>query len=304
MNDGEVRNPLAKSDGAVRVSVVVVSFHTGPPLWACLDSVLGQDDCEVIVVDNGNPPDVTARLLSQAEREPAMTVLTGHGNIGFARACNLGARAATGEWLLFLNPDARLPPGGLARLIEEGGRHPSPRLIGARLVDADGREQRGARRETLTPWTALVEGARLDRLFPSWHRVRRFNRHDSPLPRETSPVPVISGACMLVPAADFWMVEGFDEGYFLHVEDIDFCYRFRRAGGEIFFVPDVVVTHQRGSSGAGALRVEWHKMRGFWRYFWKNYYKQTPVLLILLADFAALCHFVGKVARSVLIRRA
>jgi GT2 family glycosyltransferase len=67
-----------------------------------------------------------------------------------------------------------------------------------------------------------------------------------------------------------------DEAYFLHVEDIDFCLRLRRAGGKIYFVPDVRIVHQKGSSAADPILVEWHKAKGFSRYFRTHFQKEYP----------------------------
>src|SRR5476651_1020721 len=91
-------------------SVIIVSYRTGPVLFASIRSVLRQQRlAELIIVNNGNPPDILARLQQMALTEPRLKILTGHGNAGFAKGCNLGAVQATGEFLLFLHPDCLLP---------------------------------------------------------------------------------------------------------------------------------------------------------------------------------------------------
>ncbi len=284
-------------DPAVRnsVSVVMVIYHTGPVLFEAIDSVLSQDDlCDLVLVDNGSSPVVLAELKGRADEDGRLIVLTGHGNVGFAAGCNLGARQARGAYLLFLNPDCLMPPGGLRRLLAEGESWPRPWMLGCRLVGADGNEQRGARRDVLTPWTALVEVLRLDRLAPDHPYFRRFNRHALPAPKETSTVPVTSGACMMLPAEDYWALDGMDEGYFVHVEDIDFCHRFRAAGGEIYFVPHVAVTHILSTSETSPLFIEWHKTRGFIRYFRKNFAGVYPPMFLPLVNAGILARFALK----------
>ncbi|HKK31549.1 MAG TPA: glycosyltransferase family 2 protein [Alphaproteobacteria bacterium] len=247
------------------LSVVMVSYFTGPALGTAIDSVLGQPEAAALVlVDNGNPPAVTAALVRRAADEPRLVLLTGHGNVGFAAGCNRGAAAARGEILLLLNPDCRLKPEALARLLDEAVRLERPWLLGCRIVGPQGHEARGGRRHALTPLRALIEGAGLYRLgLGRW----RLNRHAEPLPGSTVAMGAVSGAAMAVPAADYRALGGLDEGYFLHVEDLDLCVRLAAAGGRIVYAPSVEIVHEGGTSAAPAAFVERHKARGLARYF-------------------------------------
>lgn len=253
------------SEPSTALSVVMVSYWTGPALGAAIDSVLSEPEAaQLVLVDNGNPPAVIEDLTRRAAGEPRLAVLTGHGNIGFAAGCNRGAAVACGDILLLLNPDCRLLPGTLARLLTTAARLPRPWLIGCRIVDEAGREGRGGRRHALTPLRALVEASGLYRLgLGRW----RLNRHREPLPAGTVPMGAVSGAAMALPAADFRLLGGLDEGYFLHVEDLDFCARFAAAGGRIVYAPAVEIVHEGGTSAAPAAFVERHKARGLARYF-------------------------------------
>ncbi|MFC7473449.1 glycosyltransferase family 2 protein [Dankookia sp. GCM10030260] len=268
--------------GAALTSVVIVSYQTGPALQRAVASALAQDrPVEVLLVDNGNPPETAAMLAAWAAREPRLRLLTGQGNIGFGAACNLGARAARGDALLLLNPDGELAPDALARLRRHAATLPSPWMIGPRILDGAGQDQAGSRRRLLTPVSALVEALRLHRLCPGL----RLNLHRTPLPARITPVPAISGACMFLRREAYWRIGGFDEGYFLHVEDLDLCLRFRRGGGEILFAPDVVVRHLGGTSEAPKAVVERHKARSFRRYFRQNF-PGMPKLVRLALDGA------------------
>lgn len=101
-------------------------------------------------------------------------------------------------------------------------------------------------------------------------------------------MPAISGAAMFLTRESYWALGGLDPGYFLHVEDLDLCARFRRAGGEVCLVPDVRLRHGRSSSDAGRLFIEWHKTRGFRRYFRKQGLGLAPRLLLEAALLARL----------------
>ena len=168
---------------------------------------------------------------------------------------------------MLLNPDCCLSPSAIPALLAEAKTLGADWMLGCRVLDPDGSDQRGSRRTLLTPYTALVETFRLDRLAPRLLRRYRLNHHDNPVPEDTTCVPVISGACMMLPAATFHAVGGMDEGYFLHVDDLDLCFRLHRAGIPVYFTPHVEVVHHAGSSRSNPVRVEWHKMRGFLRYF-------------------------------------
>ena len=285
------------------VSVVMVSYWTGSVLSAAIEAVLAPDQegvIEFILVDNGNPSAVTEALGRRAEAEPRLKLVSGHGNVGFARGCNIGARRARGRHLLLLNPDCRLGPGATPALLAEAAALGSDWMLGCRVLDPDGSDQRGSRRALLTPYTALVEVFRLDRLAPRLFRRHRLNHHDSPLPDSTARVPAITGACMMLPAATFRAVGGMDEGYFLHVDDLDLCLRLHRARIPVYFVPHVEATHYTSSSRANPIRIEWHKTRGFLRYFRVHYGGLRWLLLLGPLSAGALARFGVEAVRSLL----
>lgn len=250
------------------VSAVIVAYRTGPVLFACLDSALGAPGIdEVILVDNGNPKDVEHALDMMASDRENLTLLRGQGNIGFAASCNLGARAAQGAHLLFLNPDALVTRAAVPRLMEAARYAPRPWIAGARILGLNGKEQRGGRRDELTMWRAFVEVSGLSRLEPLSRVFRSMHRERDPVPDEAMEVGAVSGAAMLIRADDFAALDGFDEGYFVHVEDLDLCRRVHEAGGAVMFAPDAVVIHEGATSDVDALVVARMKGRGLARYF-------------------------------------
>ena len=252
------------------VSVVMVVFMTGVALTESVACALGDPLVdELVIVDNGSTEADAAGLRALAERDGRVALLAGHGNIGFARGANLGARTAKGEVLVFLNPDAFLQPGCIAALAREIGGRPVPCIVGGRVLNADRTEQRGARRGDITPMTALLSLSRLAERVPAW---RRYEVHweGEISPDRAAPVPTISGACFCMRREDFDCVKGFDEKYFLHVEDVDLCWRVRRAGGLVLFHPKAEVVHLGHTSLTSPIRVEFHKGVGLARYFRKR----------------------------------
>ena len=275
------------------ISAIVVSYFTGSVLARCLDALRLQAGVgEVILVDNGNPDGAIDTAIGPVCDGAPVRRLAGHGNIGFAAACNLGARAAEGDILLFVNPDAIIPPGGAEALAADGMKSAGAWLMGAKIIDPDGAEQRGSRRATLTPWRAFVEATKLYNFAPRHPYFRRFNLHGDPCPADVTPVPVISGACFMLPKKDYWSIGGMDERYFLHVEDVDFCLRFAKAGGTVFFNPKVSVLHFKSSSEVDPVFVEMRKTSSMMRYFRAHFSEPYPapfmqlVGLLLWTQFA------------------
>lgn len=272
-----------------KVSVVMVVYMTGESMDESLACVLGDPRVdEVVIVDNGSSLAEAARLRGLAERNRRVLLMTGQGNVGFARGANLGARRATGDVLVFLNPDAFLQPGcidALTRAIED---RPVPCLVGGRVLNADRTEQRGARRGDITPISALMSLSHLAKRVPAWSRYEVHWEKDA-APDGVASIPTISGACFCMRREDFDAVQGFDEGYFLHVEDVDLCWRVRKAGGLVLFQPAAEVIHLGHTSRASPIRVEFHKGVGLARYFRKRAATISQTVLAWLLSPIIVC---------------
>lgn len=274
------------------ISVVIVSYHTGPILFESISSVLKQKIIsQVIVVDNGNPASVVIALSSKFARDERFQLITGQGNIGFSRACNLAAKRATGDFILLLNPDCIVHEDGINHLVHIAESYKGKWLLTPHLINPDGTDQQGGRREILTPWIAFVEGIKLYRFLPNHPYFKRFNNHNMPLPTKVTQVSVTTGAFMLLKTSVYRELGGMDEGYFLHVEDIDFCLRFRNAGGNIYFCPNVTFVHVLGTSKVCRLFIEWHKMNGLKRYFRLHFLNIYPRGFISLVNWLIAIRF-------------
>lgn len=282
---------------APAVSAIVISYFTGPVLARSVASLRAAPDVrEVILVDNGNYAGHVEEAAAEGGGAP-VKILSGHGNIGFAAACNRGARAASGEILLFLNPDAVMPEGGVARLLADAALLDRPWVMGAKLVGPDGVEQQGSRRETLTPWRALVEAGKLYKLAPRHPYFKRFNLHTYDCPDDVIDVPTISGAFFMLPRGDYDAVDGMDERYFLHVEDVDFCLRFTKVGGKVWFNPNVSILHYKSSSRANPVRIEARKTAGVIRYFNTHFSDVYPKPFLWIVAGALWANFALLVVR-------
>ena len=245
------------------IAAIVVAHDSEETLDACLTRLRAAEGViEIRVVDN-NSRDASMEIAQRhALADPRLRFIANPDNPGFAVACNQGAAASTAAWLAFVNPDCFVEGDSLSWLLTHAAairlRDGVDALVGADLVGEDGVRDVAARRRD--PDFAAMLGDRA--------RAKLGVAVDAG--RALQAVDAVSGALMLLPRALFDRVGGFDEDYRLHAEDLDLCRRVRDAGATVACANDVRVVHVRGvSSRSRPLFVEWHKHRGFWRYFSK-----------------------------------
>lgn len=269
-----------------KVSVVVVNFNAGPGLVESTRAAIA-DAHEVIIVDNASTDGSLERLESVFGSNPKLRIIRSGVNEGFAKACNRGLAIATGEFVLFLNPDCELEHGAMARLVEMIQSDPEVGMVGGLLLNPDGSEQAGGRRAIPTPWRSFVRAFGLSRFSRRWPKLFfDFHLHKEPLPKSPIEVEAISGACMLVKREAMQEVGLLDEEYFMHCEDLDWCIRFHRGGWKILFVPDAKMLHHKGvCSRSRPIFVEWHKHKGMMRFYRKLFHHQYPGVLMWLVSF-------------------
>lgn len=276
------------------VSVVIVNYNAGALLLDCVRTALSQAE-QVIVIDNDSSDSSMNDLARQFAQEGRLVMHLAGKNLGFAAGCNIGIGLAGKASILFLNPDCILGPGSLKRLLEVLESDSSIGMVGGLLTNPDGSEQGGGRRSVPTPWRSFVRAFGLTRLSSRWPRLfHDFDLHEQPLPDSPIEVEAISGALILTSRTAIDDVGPWDEAYFLHCEDLDWCMRFRQRGWKILFVPDAPVTHQRGHcSQHRPIFVAWHKHRGMMRFYRKFFRHQYPGVLMWLVALGVWLRFLG-----------
>lgn len=278
------------------VSLIIVNYNAGDFLKACISSAMNQVD-SLIVVDNASTDASLAQVEAAFPGERKLRIIRNRENLGFAAACNIGIEKSSENYLLFLNPDCVLEPDSVKRLFQVLEDYPDAGMVGGLLVDPDGIEQGGGRRAIPTPWRSFVRAFGLSRFADRWPRLFfDFYLHKQPLPSSPIEVEAISGACMLVRRTAMDTVGQWDEGYFLHCEDLDFSMSLRRQGWKIMFVPDARIVHDKGGcSRSRPIFVEWHKHRGMIRFYRKFFRHQYPCVLMWLVMIGVWLRF-GAVA--------
>lgn len=257
---------------------MIVNHNAGRLLGACLEAVIPQAR-QVIVVDNASAPGPFESVVASFAGHEHLTVIRSPINTGFATGCNRGAARATEPVLLFLNPDCIVATGSLRILVDALRSAEDVGMAGGLLTDADGHEQGGARRSVPTPWRSCVRAFGLNRV--SWLAptlLSDFYLHREPLPASAVDVEAVSGALVLISREAFDDAGPWDEGFFLHCEDLDLCMRFRTKGWRVLFEPRARAVHYRGMCGRSRpLAVEWHKHRGMIRFYRKHFRASYPL---------------------------
>lgn len=279
------------------VSIVIVNYNAGAALVECVASILASKyPVQIIVIDNASKDGSIESLITAFKGMEELRIVKSDVNLGFAKACNIGSREATGRYLLLLNPDCVIDEDAIPALVKALERHPDAGMAGAMLLNPDGSEQAGGRRTIPTPRRAFIRAFGLSKFN---HRFPRFFSDfimlNDPVPNEEVEVEAISGACMMVPRQVYKKVGRLDEGYFMHVEDLDWCMRMHNKGYKILFVPSAKVVHRKGTCSQGRpIFVEWHKHVGMLRYYRKFFRHTYPPALLVLVAAGVWVHFFVK----------
>jgi GT2 family glycosyltransferase len=231
----------------MRVTVIIVNYNVRHFLEQCLCSVRKAAhlvDTEVIVVDNASSDGSRAWL---EPRFPEVRFIWNAQNLGFAKANNQALALATGEHVLFLNPDTILPEDALARCVAFMDAHPDAGALGTRMLDGSGSFLPESKRAFPSPLTSFFKLSGLSAIFPRSALFARYHLgHLDPMKDHS--VEVLAGAFMFVRKKVLDITGGFDEVFFMYGEDIDLSYRILQAGYRNYYLTEPAIIHFKGES--------------------------------------------------------
>jgi N-acetylglucosaminyl-diphospho-decaprenol L-rhamnosyltransferase len=276
-----------------RWAAVVINYLSGPLLVDCVRSVLADRSAgpvELVVVDNGSSDGSVATLLEQF---PDVRVVLSPGNVGYARAANLGIAATHAPVVAVLNPDLTIAPGTAGALVSRIETEPELGALGPRVQNLDGTDYPSARRVPSIP-VAVGHG-----LLGMWRPKNRFTREYRELdadPADPRAVDWVSGTAIWLRRRALDAVGGWDERYFMYVEDLDLCSRLRRAGWGVAYEPAGRVVHVQGASTARVpYRMILEHHRSAWRFARRRFTgvqaAVLPFVAVYLGVRAALAMF-------------
>lgn len=222
-----------------KLTISIVNYNAGDFLLSCLESLRKIKDeipFDVFVVDNASSD---GSIQNARKRFPEWSYIENKENLGFGKAHNLVLKKAETPYALTLNPDTEIPPGTLKRMIEYMDENPNTGVSSSRVERADGSLDKASHRGFPTPWTSFLYFVlKNDSLYHLTSRdMNSIHEVDS-----------VVGAFMLISKKALDEVGYFDEDYFLYAEDIDLCYRIKKKGLKVMYVPDVKVIHVKGVS--------------------------------------------------------
>lgn len=269
------------------LSIIIINWNTRDLLVRCLHAIeqtAGELDLEIIVVDNASSDDSVPVLRRQF---PSVHLVANSSNVGFARANNQALRMARGRYYLLLNSDAFVHAGAVRTMLEYMEQHPKVGGVGCQLVYEDGTLQRSCS-SFPTLATELWQALWLDRLFPKSPVFGRYlmSYWDMNDMRE---VDCVLGACLMLRREAIAQVGLFDERFFMYSEEVDLCYRLKRAGWAIYFVPSASATHIWGGSANKVPAQTFLRLYNSRLYFFRKHYgPMTAALyrLVLLGSSA------------------
>jgi GT2 family glycosyltransferase len=276
------------------LSIVIVNYNVRDLLKRCLESVFKYEkdiEFEVIVVDN-NSNDLSQEMLKRDF--PQVKLFENKRNLGFSRGCNQGIKESRGRYILLLNPDSELTPGGLKTMIDSMDSQPELGICGPKMTDQEGNLQFSCR--SFPSYLTAISSSQsvLNRIFPDNFLSQKYllkNQDHS----EIREVDWVSGSCLLAKREMLEKVGLLDERFYMYVEDVDLCYRAKMAGFFVYYFPSVVVIHHVGKSTQKKkidMLVEHHKSM----YHFYNKHHDPNVFLKALVFFLVclrLCFVMG-----------
>lgn len=239
------------SDSMPKVSIIVLTYNSAVHITALIESICNQnnkEDFEIIVIDNKSLDDTvkkTKTLISKnKDKELILKLVENKNNAGFAAGINKGVKYAQGKYVLFINPDARWKKGKVSDMTKILEANPEVSIVGGRMVKNNGMVEKSAGKFFDLKSSFLI-ALGLDENLGI-----RFS------PNKTSRVDFVSGGFMMVRRSAFEELGGFDENLFMYVEDMEFCYRAKKAGYKTYFCHDAEVEHESHGSGNRAFAIQ------------------------------------------------
>ncbi|MGH8991134.1 MAG: glycosyltransferase family 2 protein [Acidimicrobiia bacterium] len=262
---------------------VVVNYNAGPALCDCVESLLAEGPDEIVVVDNDSSDGSLAAL---RRAWPGVRIVASGGNLGYARAANLGIAATTAPVVAVLNPDTVVRPGAAKSLLARFDGEADLGALGPTLLNPDGTVYPSAR--TVPSVADAVGHGLLLFVWTDNPYTRRYRQIDADAARPRD-VDWVSGAAIWLRRRALDVVGGWDERYFMYVEDVDLCWRLRGAGWRVAYEPGAVVEHLLGVSTAGApYRMITEHHRSLYRFATRRFSGRKRALLPAAAGFLGL----------------
>ncbi len=265
------------------VSAVVVTFNSESTIAHCIESVTdtASEWIETLVVVDNASSDRTCEVVR--EFGPTVTLIENKENLGFGTACNQGAKIHDSEFILLLNPDARVEQDTVRILVAFLHARTAAACCGPLIRNESSIPDPACRRGFPTPLNATGRLFFLDKVFSGSRGIAGYNMPWLGFDREAR-VDCISGACLMMRRKDYERLAGFDEAFFLFGEDVDLCKRVSLAERETWFVPAACATHLGGHSMRQAKETAGYEFYRAMRVYMAKHWRHLPSPIYKLVD--------------------
>ena len=215
------------------LSIIILSYNTKDLILHCIESIVKQYEkelknktLEIVVVDNASSDASASQISNLKSQISNLQIILNKDNVGFGKGCNIGAKEASGKYILFLNSDTQVKDRGFLKMIEFLEQNNKIGILGGKLLNSDGSLQAsgGNFYNLWNLFLVLIGGERFGLTRKS--------------PKKIEKVDWVSGACMMIKKELFERLSGFDEHFFMYIEDMEFCYRVKRLGYTIYYFPN------------------------------------------------------------------
>lgn len=255
----------------MELSIIIINYNVKYFLEQCLHSVVkacDHIDSEIIVVDNHSSDNSEEYLHPKFK---TVQFIWNDKNVGFGRANNLALQKATGNFVLFLNPDTIVPEDGFSKCIQFFRDNISCGALGVKMIDGAGFFLKESKRSFPGPLTSFFKLSGLSALFPGSPRFSRYYAgHLNE--KSTGEVDVLAGAYFMIRRQALALVNGFDEDFFMYGEDIDLSYRIQKAGFKNYYYPETAIIHFKGESTSKMSAIYSSRFYGAMELFVRKHY--------------------------------
>lgn len=273
------------------VSIIILSYNTKNYLLSCLDALFQHTRdvvFEVIIVDNASSDDSVAVVKKMYGEK--ITLIENPANVGFAKGNNIGAKKAQYPYVLFLNSDTVFQDNAVKKMVMFLEQDKDVGIVGGKLVNSDGTMQRayGTFYSLPSVFFMLVAGDRGEIALSSQQEKRS--------------VDWVSGACMMVRKSLFDELKGFDEAFFMYIEDMELCYRVKNRGKSVYFLSSITIRHIGQGSSNRAFAIV-HIYKGL-LYFYKKHKSLWEYIIVrsMLTIKAIVLILIGTIMNNMYLR--
>ncbi len=258
----------------MKLSIIIPSFNTEKLLSDCLTSIFQQTksfDYEVIVVDNGSEYDIKnqiSRFRQKNLKQTNIQLIVNNSNLGFAKACNQGIKKAKGEYLLFLNSDTLILDKAIEKSIKLMDSRLNIDILGCQILNPD---------FTIQPSAGFFPKLRnifymiffIDDLPLVNKLIKPYHQQNRKFYTKEQEVDWVTGAFLMIKKDYLKKIRGFDESYFMYAEEIDLCFRAKKAGFRVFYSPMAKIIHYKEASSrietGNAVLLEYQGLINFFK---------------------------------------